>query len=123
MADRVTGIIDPIVMPFTETGEPDFDLLLNFADDSITAGCSALFILGSAGQGPTMTPEERQAKGIKPLPGSLGEASALAEGSELLLEALGDHILNSFLQNKAMEWNEYRATVTDYETARYLPIL
>ena len=60
MADRVTGIINPIVMPFTETGEPDFDLLLNFADDSITAGCSALFILGSAGQGPTMTHEERQ---------------------------------------------------------------
>ena len=42
---------------------------------------------------------------------------------ELLREALGEHILNSVIQNKNMEWAEYRATVTDYETARYLPIL
>ena len=61
MPGRITGIINPIVMPFTEEGEPDIDLLLTFADDSITAGCSALFIMGSAGQGPTLTYEERQA--------------------------------------------------------------
>jgi glutamine synthetase len=48
---------------------------------------------------------------------------ALAEGSELLQESLGEHILNSVIQNKSMEWNEYRATVTDYERLRYLPIL
>ena len=71
----------------------------------------------------TMTSEERQAKGIKPLPGSLGEAITLAEESELLRDSLGEHILNSFIQNKKIEWDEYRATVTDYETARYLPIL
>ena len=58
-----------------------------------------------------------------PLPGSLGEAIALAEESELLRESLGEHILNSFIQNKKIEWDEYRATVTDYETSRYLPIL
>ena len=70
-----------------------------------------------------MTAEERQAKGIRPLPGSLGEAIVLAEESELLRECLGEHILNSVIQNKTMEWAEYRATVTDYETSRYLPIL
>ena len=70
-----------------------------------------------------MTSEERQAKGIKPLPGSLGEALTLAEGSELLRETLGEHIVQSVIQNKAMEWGDYRATVTDYETSRYLPIL
>ena len=57
------------------------------------------------------------------MPGSLGEAIALAEGSELLRESLGEHIHNSFIQNKKIEWDEYRATVTDYETSRYLPIL
>jgi glutamine synthetase len=71
----------------------------------------------------TMAPDERQARGIKTLPGSLGEAIVLAEESELLREALGDHILNSFIRNKRMEWEEYRATVTDYEVSRYLPIL
>ena len=70
-----------------------------------------------------MDPEQRQARGIKTLPGSLGEAIVLAEESELLREALGEHILNSFIRNKKIEWEEYRATVTDYEVSRYLPIL
>ena len=47
-----------------------------------------------------MTPDERQARGIKALPGSLGEAIAIAEESGLLREALGEHILNSFIRNK-----------------------
>ena len=70
-----------------------------------------------------MAPEERQARGIKTLPGSLGEAITLAEESELLREALGEHILNSFIRNKKLEWEEYRATVTDYEVSRYLAVL
>ena len=70
-----------------------------------------------------MTPEVREARGIRTLPGSLGEAIALSENSELLREILGDHIFNSFIRNKRIEWEEYRATVTDYEVARYLPIL
>jgi len=41
----------------------------------------------------------------------------------LLRESLGEHIVHSIIQNKTMEWDEYRATVTDYETSRYLPIL
>lgn len=60
MPERITGIINPIVMPFTEDGAPDVDLLHTFAEDSVTAGCSALFIMGSAGQGPTLTYEERR---------------------------------------------------------------
>ena len=70
-----------------------------------------------------MAPEERQARGIKRLPGSLGEAIVLAEESDLLREALGEHILNSFIRNKKLEWEEFRATVTDYEVSRYLPTL
>ena len=70
-----------------------------------------------------MTPDERQARGIKTLPGSLREAIALAEDSDLLREALGEHILNSFIRNKKLEWEEFRATVTDYEVSRYLPTL
>jgi glutamine synthetase len=70
-----------------------------------------------------MNREELEARGIRTLPGSLGEAIALAESSELLREALGEHILNSFIRNKQIEWQQYRSTVTDYEVGRYLPML
>ena len=70
-----------------------------------------------------MSAQRRQALGIRMLPTSLGEAINLAENSELLLETLGDHTLNSLIRNKQLEWEEYRATVSDYEISRYLPIL
>ncbi len=70
-----------------------------------------------------MTPQRRQSLGVHPLPGSLGEAIALAEKSELLQEALGDHIFQSLMENKRMEWEGYRSTVTDYEVSHYLPVL
>ena len=70
-----------------------------------------------------MDHEERVARGIKTLPASLGESLALAEESDLLREALGEHIFTSFIRNKKIEWADYRATVTDYEVSRYLPLL
>ena len=70
-----------------------------------------------------MSVDERQARGIKTLPGSLGEAITLAEDSALLRDVLGEHIFDSFIRNKKIEWEEYRATVTDYEISRYLPVL
>jgi glutamine synthetase len=70
-----------------------------------------------------MSAQRRQALGIRMLPTSLGEAINLAENSDFLLETLGDHTLNSLIRNKQLEWEEYRATVSDYEISRYLPIL
>ena len=70
-----------------------------------------------------MSPQRRQSLGLKTLPTSLGEAITLAEGSELLYEALGDHVFNSLIANKQMEWEDYRSQVTDYEVSRYLSTL
>ena len=70
-----------------------------------------------------MSAEERESRNIKTLPASLGAAIAVAEESDLLREALGEYTLNSFIRNKKIEWEEYRATVTDYEVSRYLPSL
>jgi glutamine synthetase len=69
----------------------------------------------------TMTDEERAAEGIEPLPHSLAEALDVMEGSELVAEALGEHIFGWFLRNKRAEWNDYKAQVTPFELARYLP--
>ena len=70
-----------------------------------------------------MTAAERESKGITSLPGSLGEAISITEKSDLVREALGDHIFEKFIANKKIEWDQYRTYVTDYELERYLPIL
>lgn len=70
-----------------------------------------------------MTPDERKEKGIESLPGSLGQAVHWTERSELVREALGDHIFEKFIANKKIEWDQYRMHVSDYELDKYLPIL
>ncbi|MCZ2109101.1 MAG: glutamine synthetase family protein [Dehalococcoidia bacterium] len=70
-----------------------------------------------------MTPAERAARGITTLPGSLIEAIEAAEGSALLRSALGDHVFESLLKNKRIEWDRYRRHITDFELAEYLPVL
>ena len=54
---------------------------------------------------------------------ALLEAIKLTEKSELVKKALGEELFNFFIRNKKMEWDEYKAQVTEYETKKYLPIL
>jgi glutamine synthetase len=61
---------------------------------------------------------ERKAAGIKPLPNSLEHALAYMEKSELVSDALGEHIFNHFLRNKRDEWIKYRQIVTQFELDR-----
>ena len=70
-----------------------------------------------------MTEQERQEKGIDTLPGSLDEAIKLTENSELVRKALGEHVFNTFIQNRKVDWDHYRCQVTDYELKQYLPVL
>ncbi|NTW28604.1 MAG: glutamine synthetase [Coriobacteriia bacterium] len=70
-----------------------------------------------------MSQEELDAAGIYTLPGSLGEAIDLFEGSELMKEILGDHIHSFYVENKRAEYNEYRTQVTQWELDKYLSII
>jgi glutamine synthetase len=70
-----------------------------------------------------MTEDERIARGIDLLPGDLHEAIEAAEGSELLRNSLGDHVFESLVKNKRIEWDAYRTHVTDFERERYLSVL
>ncbi len=70
-----------------------------------------------------MTEAERRASGITSLPTSLDQALIAMEESELVAEALGEHVFDYFLRNKWQEWEEYRAQVTPYELQKYLPTL
>jgi len=70
-----------------------------------------------------MSPAERVKAGIPELPGSLGEAIAITEESDLVKEALGDHIFQKFIESKKIEWDAYRIHVSRFELEKYLPIL
>jgi len=70
-----------------------------------------------------MSPERRKELGIENLPGNLFEAIEEVEKSELVREALGDHIFEKFVENKRIEWDRYRVQVTNYELERYLSVL
>ena len=70
-----------------------------------------------------MTEEERDKRGIDTLPASLLEAIQITEKSELVRKALGDHVFDAFIQNKKIEWDQYRTQVTEYELQKYLAIL
>jgi glutamine synthetase len=70
-----------------------------------------------------MCEEDRISRAIGVLPASLWEAIQLTKNSELVRKALGDHVFNAFIENKEIEWGQYRAQVTDYELNKYLPIL
>lgn len=70
-----------------------------------------------------MSEEERKERGINSLPGSLIEAIKLCEGSKLVAYTLGSHVLKNFIENKKIEWDNYRKQITDYEIKTYLPIL
>jgi glutamine synthetase len=70
-----------------------------------------------------MTAEERAELGIGQLPGDLSEAIEEAEGSDLLRRTLGEHVFEKFIENKRIEWSQYRSQVTEFELDRYLPVL
>jgi glutamine synthetase len=67
------------------------------------------------------SPREQAKAEVAGLPQSLAEALDAMERSDLVRETLGDHIFEWFLRNKRSEWADYKAQVTPFELARYLP--
>ena len=70
-----------------------------------------------------MSEASRKKHGIDSLPGNLLEAIQLTEKSALVKETLGDHIFEKFIENKKIEWDQYRIHVSQFELDKYLPIL
>ena len=70
-----------------------------------------------------MSGKERKERGIKSLPNSLENAIREFEKSKLMREVLGNHIFETLIANKWVEWDKYRMQVTDYEIKEYFPWL
>jgi len=67
--------------------------------------------------------DERKELGIDSLPGSLIEAIELTEKSDLVRDALGEHVFHNFVMSKKVEWDDYRMKIHPYEIDKFLPIL
>ena len=67
-----------------------------------------------------MSNEERQNKNIFNLPSNLNEAIQELEKSELAKESLGNHIFNTYIEAKKIEWDQFRTKVHQWEIDRYL---
>ena len=61
--------------------------------------------------------------GIDQLPQSLSDSLKVMEKSDLVHEALGEHIFEWFLRNKRSEWRAYKTHVSAFEVDRYLRTL
>ncbi len=70
----------------------------------------------------TLNRTDARNAGLRRLPQNLHEALDRMEESDLVAEALGDHIFEWFLRNKRAEWAEYQRRVTPFELERYLPV-
>ncbi|MFW6153508.1 MAG: type I glutamate--ammonia ligase, partial [Halobacteriota archaeon] len=62
----------------------------------------------------------REAYGIDLLPASLDRAIDALEADPVILDALGDHVAEKFIEAKRSDMQEYRVFVTDWELEKYL---
>ena len=56
----IRGVLLPIITPFDDRVRVDEEMMRRLVDFHINAGVQGLFVLGSTGQGPAMTIEERK---------------------------------------------------------------
>jgi glutamine synthetase len=70
-----------------------------------------------------MSDSELNKLGIDLLPQSLSDSLRVMEQSNLVQEALGEHIFEWFLRNKRSEWRAYKTHVSAFEHDRYLRTL
>jgi dihydrodipicolinate synthase/N-acetylneuraminate lyase len=56
----IRGVLLPIITPFDDRVRVDEQVMRQLVDFHINAGVQGLFVLGSTGQGPAMTIEERK---------------------------------------------------------------
>ena len=67
-----------------------------------------------------MTASEREAEGIRCLPGNLREANKALLNDKLLCDVLGKHVVAQLNRIGEMEWGDFSKAITDWEIKRYL---
>lgn len=95
-----------------------FALLLSAGLDGIEQGLTPPPAVSSNIYG--IQEEERRAKKIESLPCTLQEAVGEMKADPLVEKTLGSHIFAKYLETKEREWQDYSATVSQWELDKYL---
>lgn len=69
-----------------------------------------------------MDDEERKANHITDLPSTLHNALKALRDDQVLRDALGQHLYQSFMEAKRLEWASYRQMVSQWERDQYLEL-
>lgn len=69
-----------------------------------------------------MDKPERVANGIDDLPATLFDALEVLRADKVVMDALGDHIGEHFLELKEIEWDMFRTQVTEWERDQYMTL-
>nr|P19064.3 RecName: Full=Glutamine synthetase; Short=GS; AltName: Full=Glutamate--ammonia ligase; AltName: Full=Glutamine synthetase I alpha; Short=GSI alpha [Bacillus cereus]BAA00403.1 glutamine synthetase [Bacillus cereus] len=69
-----------------------------------------------------MTKEEREEAGIVDLPATLAQALVTLQSNEVISNALGDHLLEHFIEAKEFEWDIFRTQVHQWERDQYMSL-
>jgi glutamine synthetase len=67
-----------------------------------------------------MNAEERAAAGIVDLPATLAEALNRLRTDEIMIDALGRHLFEHFIESKEIEWDMFRTQVHPWEREQYM---
>ncbi|SDL71500.1 type I glutamate--ammonia ligase [Sediminibacillus halophilus] len=67
-----------------------------------------------------MDKEEREENGVQDLPATLYNAVELLKKDEIIVEALGEHLFEHFVEAKEIEWDMFRTQVHPWEREQYL---
>ncbi|MFB7640566.1 type I glutamate--ammonia ligase [Peribacillus butanolivorans] len=67
-----------------------------------------------------MNKEEREEVGIVDLPATLYAALETLKSNEIIKAALGDHLLEHFIEAKEIEWDMFRTQVHPWEREQYM---
>lgn len=70
-----------------------------------------------------MTVREKRHHRVKELPSDLREAIQELQKDDILSAALGEHVLDHFVEAKQAEWRQYSETVHAWELERYLDLV
>lgn len=66
------------------------------------------------------TEEDRLERGIETLPSTLGQSITALQEDDVILDALGPHVSEKYVQAKTQEYTEFLASVSQWELDRYL---